>query len=69
MFTVSHGKKNLLQVQRELNDCERKVSLMNLIVTETKELQDLTIYPYKYYTGAVVFIVSAFQVTQPKILE
>ncbi|PNY00214.1 myosin-11-like protein, partial [Trifolium pratense] len=34
-------------VQRELSDCERKVSLMNMIVTETKELQDLTIYPFK----------------------
>ncbi|CAJ2669800.1 unnamed protein product [Trifolium pratense] len=29
-------------VQRELIDCERKVSLMNMIVTESKELQDLT---------------------------
>ncbi|CAJ2669794.1 unnamed protein product [Trifolium pratense] len=29
-------------VQRELSDCERKVSLMNMIVSETKELQDLT---------------------------
>ncbi|XP_057442343.1 uncharacterized protein LOC130734066 [Lotus japonicus] len=35
-------------VQRELIDCERKVPLMNMIVAETKELQDLALYPYKY---------------------
>ncbi|CAL0318702.1 unnamed protein product [Lupinus luteus] len=29
-------------VQQELIDCERKVSLINMIVTETKALQDLT---------------------------
>lgn len=34
-------------VQRELIDCERKVSLMNMIVTETKELQDLTMLSSK----------------------
>jgi hypothetical protein len=48
ILTLSHAEENLLQVQRELNDCERKVSLMKMIVTETKELQDLTIYPYNY---------------------
>jgi len=48
IITLSHGNVNLLQVQRELIDCERKVSLMNKIVTETKELQDLTIYPSNY---------------------
>ncbi|XP_045795414.1 uncharacterized protein LOC123889936 isoform X1 [Trifolium pratense] len=34
-------------VQRELSDCERKVSLMNMIVIETKELQDLTMLSSK----------------------
>ncbi|XP_019461837.1 PREDICTED: uncharacterized protein LOC109361015 isoform X2 [Lupinus angustifolius] len=29
-------------IQQELIDCERKVSLINIIVTETKALQDLT---------------------------
>ncbi|KAK7339438.1 hypothetical protein VNO77_20104 [Canavalia gladiata] len=46
-------------VQQQLIDYERKVSLMKMIVMETKELQDLTIYPYKYLIGAVVLIVSA----------
>ncbi|KEH22203.1 hypothetical protein MtrunA17_Chr7g0227881 [Medicago truncatula] len=45
-------------VQCELIDCERKVSLMNMIVTETKELQDLTIYPSNYQAGDVVFTLS-----------
>jgi len=58
IITLSHGDVNLLQVQRELIDCERKVSLMNMIVTETKELQDLTIYPSNYQAGAVVFTLS-----------
>ncbi|KAK7304178.1 hypothetical protein RJT34_15281 [Clitoria ternatea] len=34
-------------IQQQLVHYERRVSLMNMIVTETKELQDLTIYPYK----------------------
>ncbi|WVZ09066.1 hypothetical protein V8G54_022412 [Vigna mungo] len=34
--------------QQQLIDCERKVFVMGMIVKETKELQDLTIYPYKY---------------------
>ncbi|KAJ0098638.1 hypothetical protein Patl1_22049 [Pistacia atlantica] len=34
------------QVQLELADFERKVSLMEAIVTETKALQELTRYPY-----------------------
>ncbi|XP_061364825.1 uncharacterized protein LOC133308234 isoform X1 [Gastrolobium bilobum] len=34
-------------VQHELIDCERKVSLMNMIVTETKALQDLTLQSSK----------------------
>ncbi|CAJ1782065.1 unnamed protein product [Sphenostylis stenocarpa] len=34
-------------VQQQLIDCERKVAVMSMIVMETKELQDLTIYPYK----------------------
>jgi len=50
---------NLLQVQRELIDCERKVTLMNMIVTETKELQDLTIYPSNYQAGDIVFTLSS----------
>jgi hypothetical protein len=58
IITLSHGDVNLLQVQRELIDCERKVSLMNMIVTETKELQDLTIYPSNYQAGDVVFTLS-----------
>ncbi|KAJ4707550.1 Spindle assembly checkpoint component [Melia azedarach] len=33
------------QVQPELTDLERKVSLMEMIMEETKSLQDLTIYP------------------------
>ncbi|GAU13068.1 hypothetical protein TSUD_173680 [Trifolium subterraneum] len=44
-----HAQQEIYKnVQHELSDCERKVSLMNMIVTETKELQDLTIYPFKY---------------------
>ncbi|KAK7411494.1 hypothetical protein VNO78_02928 [Psophocarpus tetragonolobus] len=44
-------------VQQQLIDCERKVSLMSMIVMETKELQDLTIYPYKYLTSDIVLVV------------
>ncbi|KAE9605080.1 hypothetical protein Lalb_Chr10g0093331 [Lupinus albus] len=56
-------------VQQELIDCERKVSLINMIVTETKALQDLTIYPYTYKSGRVVLVVSALELRQPKILK
>ncbi|GAV73077.1 hypothetical protein CFOL_v3_16564 [Cephalotus follicularis] len=34
------------QVQLELNDFERKLSLMVMVTRETKALQDLTRYPY-----------------------
>ncbi|KAK7373268.1 hypothetical protein VNO80_06668 [Phaseolus coccineus] len=47
-------QKNYKNVQQQLIDCERKVSLMGMIVMLTKELLDLTIYPYKY---SIVFIV------------
>ncbi|OIW01834.1 hypothetical protein TanjilG_15698 [Lupinus angustifolius] len=56
-------------IQQELIDCERKVSLINIIVTETKALQDLTIYPYTYESGRVVLEVSALELRQPKILK
>ncbi|KAG6741681.1 hypothetical protein POTOM_054958 [Populus tomentosa] len=38
------------QVQKEYIDLQRKVSLMEAIVKETKALQDLTRYPYKHYS-------------------
>ncbi|KAG6742814.1 hypothetical protein POTOM_053754 [Populus tomentosa] len=38
------------QVQKEYNDLQRKVSLMEAIVKETKALQDLTRYPCKHYS-------------------
>ncbi|RZC17025.1 hypothetical protein D0Y65_010053 [Glycine soja] len=50
-------QKNYENVQQQLIDCEKKVSLMSMIVMETKELQDLTLYPYKYLTSAIVLIV------------
>lgn len=40
-----------LQVQLELADLERKVSLMGGILTETKALQELTGYPYQIYSS------------------
>ncbi|KAK7273382.1 hypothetical protein RIF29_14431 [Crotalaria pallida] len=40
-------------VQQELIDWERKVSLMNMIVTETKALQNLTLYPYTFESGSI----------------
>ncbi|RDY10133.1 hypothetical protein CR513_05411, partial [Mucuna pruriens] len=49
-FTLSQIKENL-QVQQQLIDGERKVSLISTIIMATKELQDLTIYPYKYLTS------------------
>ncbi|TKY63261.1 hypothetical protein E2542_SST13130 [Spatholobus suberectus] len=52
-------QQNYMNVQQQLIDCERKVSLMSMIVMETKELQDLIIYPYKYLTSSIVLIVSA----------
>nr|KYP33573.1 hypothetical protein KK1_045571 [Cajanus cajan] len=52
-------QKNYKNVQQQLFDYERKVSLMSMIVMETKELQDLTIYPYKYLTSSFVLMVSA----------
>ncbi|XP_040872526.1 LOW QUALITY PROTEIN: uncharacterized protein [Glycine max] len=44
-------------VQQQLIDCERKVSLMSMIVMETKQVQDLILFPYKYLTSAIVLIV------------
>ncbi|KAH1246314.1 hypothetical protein GmHk_06G016421 [Glycine max] len=44
-----------LQVQQQLIDCERKVSLMSMIVMETKQVQDLILFPYKYLTSANCF--------------
>ncbi|XP_028778670.1 uncharacterized protein LOC114735166 [Neltuma alba] len=41
--TEQNTHKNLLQ---ELNNSERKLSLLDTIVQETKALHDLTIYPY-----------------------
>ncbi|KAL9380850.1 hypothetical protein Peur_026507 [Populus x canadensis] len=38
------------QVQKEYIDLQRKVSLMEAIVKETKALQDLTRYPFKHYS-------------------
>ncbi|KAI4351540.1 hypothetical protein L6164_005898 [Bauhinia variegata] len=41
------AKKNIhKKVQQELIDWERKVSLMHMMIKETKALQDLTIYPF-----------------------
>lgn len=37
----------LPQVQQELIDDEKKVSLMDVIIKVTKELEDVTIYPYE----------------------
>ncbi|KAJ6398585.1 hypothetical protein OIU77_019380 [Salix suchowensis] len=37
------------QVQKDCIDLQRKFSLMEAIVKETKALQDLTRYPYKHY--------------------
>ncbi|KAB5516281.1 hypothetical protein DKX38_026929 [Salix brachista] len=37
------------QVQKDHIDLQRKFSLMEAIVKETKALQDLTRYPYKHY--------------------
>ncbi|KAJ6304814.1 hypothetical protein OIU78_020386 [Salix suchowensis] len=37
------------QVQKDRIDLQRKFSLMEAIVKETKALQDLTRYPYKHY--------------------
>ncbi|KAG5032099.1 hypothetical protein JHK82_015688 [Glycine max] len=42
-------------VQQQLIDCERKVSLMSMIVMETKQVQDLILFPYKYLTSANCF--------------
>ncbi|XP_057722828.1 uncharacterized protein LOC130936712 [Arachis stenosperma] len=52
------------KVQQELLDCETKVSLLNTIVTETRALQDLTIYPYEYSNHIVAVLLCAAQVTQ-----
>ncbi|XP_028229152.1 uncharacterized protein LOC114409768 [Glycine soja] len=40
-------QKNYENVQQQLIDCEKKVSLMSMIVMETKELQDLTLQSSK----------------------
>ncbi|RYR54743.1 hypothetical protein Ahy_A06g030028 [Arachis hypogaea] len=52
------------KVQQELLDCETKVSLLNTIVTETRALQDLTIYPCEYSSHIVAFLLCCAQVTQ-----
>ncbi|XP_047175668.1 uncharacterized protein LOC124843079 isoform X2 [Vigna umbellata] len=47
--------------QQQLIDCERKVFVMGMIVKETKELQDLTIYPYKYSVVSIVHLVRSYK--------
>jgi len=42
---------------------------MGMIVMETKELQDLTIYPYKYSVVSIGLAISSSYVMQPKILK
>ncbi|XP_052729135.1 uncharacterized protein LOC108328526 isoform X2 [Vigna angularis] len=53
--------------QQQLIDCERKVFVMGMIVKETKELQDLTIYPYKYSVVSIGLAISSAYVMQSLI--
>ncbi|KAK8466679.1 hypothetical protein PHAVU_008G153000 [Phaseolus vulgaris] len=59
--------KNYKNVQQQLIDCERKVSLMGMIVMQTKELLDLTIYPYKYSIVLIVLVALLHMLRKPKI--
>lgn len=43
------GQDTQKQVQLELTEYERNVSMMEVIMKETRELQDLTRYPYNFF--------------------
>ena len=45
----------LLQVQQDLIDFEKQVSLMEVIMKVKKAVDDITIYPYQNYTLGTTF--------------
>uniref|UniRef100_A0A2N9ELD9 Uncharacterized protein n=1 Tax=Fagus sylvatica TaxID=28930 RepID=A0A2N9ELD9_FAGSY len=54
-------------VQQELIDCEKKVSLMEVIMKVTKALQDITRYPYQNYVAKNVSLTGNKQTSELEV--